>query len=194
MTKVTLIGATGSLGRVTYPALLKNTDAQLVLYARTADRIKAQARTRRVAADVADTLALEEAVRHADLVFVALSGNLPHFVRRIIKAMEKVGSRRIVFIASYGIYGELPGQNGRVDPVLTPYRQAADLLEASSLDYTILRPGWFDHSSDQSYQLFPKGEMVTGHNISRLAIADLVTQIVKNPKLYRKANLGMVRM
>ncbi len=194
MTNVTIIGATGSLGPVTAQAILKNTDAQLVLYARTADRLEERPRTRRVAADVMDTLALKEAVRDADVVFVALSGNLPHLVGQVIKVMDKVERKRIIFVASYGIYGELPGQNGRVDAILEPYRQAADLLEASDLDYTILRPGWFDNSSDRSYQLFPKGEVVTGNRISRLAIADLVTQIVKNPTCYLKDNLAMVRI
>ncbi|WP_346962594.1 hypothetical protein [Streptococcus sp. DD11] len=28
------------------------------------------------------------------------------------------------------------------------------------MDYTILRPGWFDSSSDTSYELIPKGQVV----------------------------------
>ncbi|MBM7642271.1 NAD(P)H-binding protein [Streptococcus loxodontisalivarius] len=193
MTKVTIIGATGSLGRAAQKALLEQTDAELVLYARSADRLEDQARTTRLAADVSDTATLENAVAGADLVFVALSGNLPKLLSQVMTAMDKVGSKRIVFISSYGIYGELPGQNGRVDPILKPYRKAADLLEASDLDYTILRPGWFDNNSDQSYQLFPKGEIITGNTIARSAIASLVTKMVQNPSQYLKENLGIVR-
>ena len=40
-----------------------------------------------------------------------------------------------------GIYGEVPGETYR--GVLDPYRDSAAVIEASDLDYTILRPGWF---------------------------------------------------
>lgn len=77
--------------------------------------------------------------------------------------------------------------------MLQPYRQAADLLEESDLDYTILRPGWFDNSSDHSYRLFPKGQVIDGHQISRAAIADFVKSLAENPQDHVQANLGMVR-
>lgn len=192
MTKVTIIGASGSLGRVATETLLNETNADLTLMSRSI-RGSQDPRVTAIAASVFDREALENAVRDADLVFVALSGDLPAMVKEIIDAMEKVKSQRLVFIASYGIYGELPGQNGQVAGVLRPYRQAADILEASSLDYTILRPGWFDNSADTSYELIPKGETIYGNEISRKAIAAFVNEVAENPSLHRKANYGMVR-
>ena len=193
MTKVTIIGATGSLGRSATQTLLDQTDAQLTLFARSASRLADQARVTRVSASVDDSDQLTAAVQDADLVFVALSGDLPGMMKKIIAAMDQTGSKRLIFIASYGIYGELPGQKGQVQPVLRSYRQAADLLEASDLDYTILRPGWFDSSSDTSYELIPKGQVVYGNNISRLAIADFVKTVAENPSLHIKENLAIIR-
>lgn len=192
MTKVTIIGASGSLGRAATQTLLNETNVDLTLMSRNV-RADHHPRVTTIAASVFDQKALENAVREADLVFVALSGDLPAMVQAIITAMNAVGSKRIIFIASYGIYGELPGQNGQVAGILRPYRQAADLLEASSLDYTILRPGWFDNSSDTSYQLIPKGEVIYGNDISRTAIANFVKAVAENPSLYVKENLGIVR-
>lgn len=83
----------------------------------------------------------------------------------------------------------MPGQNGSIAAVLRPYRQAADILEASDLDYTILRPGWFDSSSDRSYELVAKGELVYGNK----SIADFVKEVAENPKQYIKENLAIVR-
>lgn len=193
MTKVTIIGATGSLGRAAAKLLLDETDVELTLFSRSADRLADNARVKRIAAGVEDTAKLIQAVQDADLVFVALSGDLPSMTKEIISAMNQAGSKRIIFIASYGIYGELPGQNGHVQPILSAYRQAADLLEASDLDYTILRPGWFDSSQDRSYKLIPKGETVYGNNISRLAIADFVKSVAKQSERYSRQNLAIIR-
>ena len=54
--------------------------------------------------------------------------------------------KRLIFISSMGIYGEVPGETYR--SVLDPYRDSAALIEASDLDYTILRPGWFTRESE----------------------------------------------
>ncbi|MCK1160318.1 NAD(P)H-binding protein [Streptococcus uberis] len=193
MTKVTLIGATGSLGRVVTKTLLEETDVDLVLFSRSANRLPEHRRVIKKAASVSDSFQLERAIRGSSLVFVALSGNLPNMIVDVIDAMKATATKRIVFITSYGIYGEQPGQNGRVVSILQPYRKAADILEASDLDYTILRPGWFDNSSDLSYQLYPKGEVITGNNISRLAIAQVVKNMVLFPERYVRDNLGIVR-
>ena len=192
MTNVTIIGASGSLGRAATQTLLNETTVNLTLMSRSI-RSNQDPRVTTIAASVFDKDALENAVRDADLVFVALSGDLPAMVKDIIAAMDATARKRIIFIASYGIYGELAGQNGQVQAVLRPYRQAADILENSDLDYTILRPGWFDNSSDTSYELIPKGEAIYGNDISRKAIADFVKEVAENPSSHVKANYGMVR-
>lgn len=193
MTKVTIIGATGSLGRAATQVLLEETDADLTLFSCSANRLADHARVTKIAAAVSDKPALERAVQGADVVFVALSGNLPSMISEIITAMQTVGSKRIIFISSYGIYGELPGQEGRVAGILQPYRKAADILEKSDLEYTVLRPGWFDNSSNRSYDLIPKGEVIHGNNISRLAIADFVKEVALHPDQYVNENFGIVR-
>lgn len=193
MTQVTIIGATGSLGRATTKILLDETDAELTLFSRSANKLPDSARTIKIAASVFDKAALEQALTGSDLVFVALSGDLSRMVTAIINAMQATQTKRIIFISSYGIYGELSGQNGQVAGILRPYRQAADILENSGLDITILRPGWLDNSSDRSYDLIPKGDIIYANNISRLAIADFVKEVALEPSRFVNTNFGIVR-
>jgi uncharacterized protein YbjT (DUF2867 family) len=70
--------------------------------------------------------------------------------------------KRLIFISSMGIYGEVPG--ALYGSVLDPYRDSAAVIEQSDLDYTILRPGWFTHDDEVSYQITQKGEAFKGHN------------------------------
>ncbi|KXT75520.1 putative oxidoreductase [Streptococcus sp. DD12] len=160
---------------------------------RSVDRLPDHKMVTKVTGSVTNADVLDTVLQGQDLVFVALSGDLPSMVQSIIESMNRVGTKRIIFISSYGIYGELPGQNGRVDSILRPYRQAADLLETSGLDYTILRPGWFDNSNDISYELIDKGQVIYGNTISRKAIANYVAHIAENPDLDVKENYGIVR-
>jgi uncharacterized protein YbjT (DUF2867 family) len=51
--------------------------------------------------------------------------------RNIVKAMNDKGVKRLLFISSIGIYDQ------PLKPVLRPYRKAADMIEASGLEYTI---------------------------------------------------------
>lgn len=193
MTKVTIIGATGSLGRVATQVLLRETDFDLTLFSRSADNLPDHEKVQKIGASTDEADKLEAAVADSQLVFVALSGDLPKMITQIITAMKAVGTKRLVFISSYGIYGEIAGKPNTVSSILRPYRKAADIVEESGLDYTILRPGWFDNGSDMDYQLIPKGEVIYGNTISRKSIADVVNRIAQNPKLYVKQNLGIVR-
>jgi DNA-binding transcriptional LysR family regulator len=70
--------------------------------------------------------------------------------------MRAAGLKRLIFISSMGIYGEVPGERYR--SVLDPYRDSAAVIEASDLDYTILRPGWFTHDATIAYRITQKGE------------------------------------
>jgi hypothetical protein len=75
---------------------------------------------------------------------------------QIVAAMHAAGLARLIFISSMGIYDEVPGQ--RYQRVLDPYRDSAAVIEASDLDYTILRPGWFTQDQEVRYEITQKGQ------------------------------------
>jgi uncharacterized protein YbjT (DUF2867 family) len=191
MTKVLVLGANGQLARNTIPFLLRNPAVALTLYLRRASRI-ANPDPRRVTViegDVLDSGRLRQAIRGQDVVYTNLSGDMAEQARAIIDAMHAEGVKRLIFISSMGIYGEVPGERYR--RVLDPYRDSAALIEQSDLDYTILRPGWFTHDEVVDYQITQKGEAFKGHDVSLNSLSDLIVKLVTSPRLYIRCSLGV---
>jgi uncharacterized protein YbjT (DUF2867 family) len=74
---------------------------------------------------------------------------------------------------------------------LKPFRRAADAIEASGLDYTILRPAWLTDEDEVDYETTSKGETFKGTEVSRRSVADLIATTILNPTLHTHANLGV---
>lgn len=199
MTNVLIIGATGSVGSVTRQYFLDHTDDQLTLMARNTRRLgQLSDRERAVTGSVTDTATLTAALNGQDVVFAALSGNLAGMAKSLVAAMDEMGVKRLLFIASMGIYNEIPasvGASGNLatNPMLQGYRNAADVVEASDLNYTVIRPGWFDNGNDTDYQVTKKGEPFGGHDVSRQSIADLVMRLAHDETLGVRDSLGINR-
>ncbi|MGH3200879.1 MAG: NAD(P)H-binding protein [Streptosporangiaceae bacterium] len=79
----------------------------------------------------------------------------------------------------------------RIGQFLGPYRTAADTIEESGLDYTILRPAWLTNADEVSYEVTQRDEPFKGTEVSRKSVAALVTDIVTHPRLWARANLGV---
>lgn len=76
-------------------------------------------------------------------------------------------------------------------PVLQPYRKAADVIEASGPEYTILRPTWFTGTDEVDYETTRKGEPEKGSVISQKSLATLITKIIETPEKYIRENLDV---
>ena len=193
MANVLNLGANGQLARNTTRAFLQHTDARLTLYLRRAKRLTNPdpARAHIVEGDVLDKSALQEAMRGQDVVYANLAGAMAQQAKAIIDAMHATGLKRLIFISSMGIYGEVPGEKYR--SVLDPYRDSAAVIEASDLDYTILRPGWFTHDREVDYQLTQKGEPFRGQDVSLDSVSDLIVKLALSPELHARRSLGVSR-
>src|SRR5271156_2014563 len=171
--KVLILGANGQLARNTTRVFLRDTDAKLTLYLRRASRLKNPdpSRVTIVDGDVLDPKALKAAMDGQNVVYANLAGDMKAQAEHIVEAMHATGVRRLIFISSMGIYSEVPGERYR--SVLDPYRDSAAVIEASDLDYTILRPGWFTNDEAIDYRLTQKGEPFDGHDVSLNSLSDL---------------------
>ncbi len=188
MKEILIIGASGSLVQYVIEALSQQSEVALTLFLRNKSRLANKAmpaETAIIEGDVLDYEKLKGAVRGKDIVYVNLAGNLEAMAKNIVKAMKEEGVQRIIAISSIGIY-KTP-----LKAVLVPYRRLADVIEASGLDYTILRPDWFTHADEVDYAITYKGEPETGTAISRKSIAAFIATIVKNPTLHSRENLGI---
>jgi uncharacterized protein YbjT (DUF2867 family) len=191
---VLILGAHGQIARVATDLFLKHTDARLTLYLRNAKRLKLPGhadRVRIIEGDVLDSKTIESAMAGQDVVYANLAGQLEQQARCIVQAMNKTGVKRLIFISSMGIYDEIPGE--RHGSILDPYRKAASIIEASDLDYTILRPAWLDDRDVIDYGTTQKGETFknASKTVSRKSVADLVVKLATTPGLENRRSLGI---
>lgn len=194
MKKVLIIGATGTIGGAVRQTLLNETDDQLTLFARHANRLTTSEREKTVVGDVMKAEDLDQAIAGQDVVFVALSGNLGAFAKQIVAAMKRQQVTRLLFITSMGIYNEIPaslgGGNLNENSMLKSYRAAADFVEASALNYTVIRPGWFTNGP-VTYEITRKGQPFGGHDVSISSIADFVKNAVADEHYYSRESVGL---
>jgi uncharacterized protein YbjT (DUF2867 family) len=191
MTHVLILGANGSIARVAIDQFLTETDAQLTLYLRNSKRLRNPDadRVRIIEGDVLDVDTLKIAMVDQDVVYANLDGELERMAKVIVRAMDETGVKRLIFISSMGIYDEVPGQ--KYSSILDPYRKAAEVIEASDLDYTIIRPGWFNNKDEIDYEITQKGEPFKGHDVSRKSVASLVIKLATSPELEVRRSLGI---
>lgn len=139
--------------------------------------------------DVLDTRTLARAMARQEVVYANLAGDLERMAKCVVTAMHEAGVRRLVWISSMGIYGEVPGE--RYGHVLDAYRDSARVIEASDLDYTILRPGWLTNVNEIDYETTQKGEPFRGHDVSRKSVASLVVKLATTPGFEVRRSLGV---
>ncbi|KID42482.1 NAD(P)H-binding protein [Fructilactobacillus fructivorans] len=198
MKKILIIGATGNVGQAVRRNLLDQTDDFLTLFSRSSgQKFSNNDREKAISGDVNDLSALEKVVKGQDEVFVALSGNLPEMAKNIVQAMDDENVKRLIFITSMGIYNEVPAKvsssgNLKNNSRLEPYRKAADVIESSDLDYTLIRPGWFDNGSSE-YEITYKGQSVSGNRVAIASIADLATRLLQDRQLDVRESIAINR-
>ena len=138
-----------------------------------------------------DRATLDAAMAGQDVVYASLAGPMAQQARVIVDAMNAAGLKRLIFVSAMGIYGEVPGET--YSSVLDPYRDAAAVIEASDLDYTVLRPGWFTRDGAVDYRLTQKGEPFRGRDVSLNSLSDLITKLALLPRLAVRSSLGVSR-
>ena len=187
MKNVIILGASGQIARRVTDILLKKNDINLTLFLRDRSRLRNKdvSKARIIEGDVLNFDQLKEAITGQDIVYANLAGDLEAMAKNIVRAMDETGVKKLVFISSIGIY-DVP-----LRPVLKPYRKAADVIEASALEYTILRPTWFTNADEVDYETTRKGEPERGSVISQKSLATLITKIIESPEKYARENLGV---
>ena len=187
MKNVIIIGAGGNIARRVTDVLLERSAIQLTLFARNARRLgkKDLSRAGVVEGDALHYDGLRDAIAGQDIVYINLAGDLEAMTENIVRAMRETGVRRVILISSIGIYDK------PLRPVLKPYRAAADVIEGSGLDYTVLRPTWFTDVDEVDYEITHKGEPEKGSVVSQKSLAAFVVEIIEQPEKYIGESLGI---
>lgn len=186
MKNVLILGAGGNIASKVIHQLADAPDLQLTLFVRSVRCLVQQPPGAHVVeGDVLNYAQLKEAVTGQDIVYANLAGDLARMAQNIVNAMQETGVKHLIFISSIEIYEE------PVKAILEPYRKAADIIEASSLDYTVLRPAWFTSDNEVDYEITNKGEPERGSVISRQSLATFITKIIESPEKYARESLGI---
>lgn len=187
MKNVIILGANGNIARHVIDMLANRDDIKLTLFLRNARKLKNKDLSKCIIieGDVLHFDQLKAGIKGQDIVYANLAGDLEVMAKNIVKAMDETGVEKIIFITAIGIY-EKP-----LKPLLVPYRKAADVIEASDLDYTILRPAWFTNTEEINYETTYKGQPEKGSVISEKSLATFITKIIHAPGKYTRENLGV---
>ncbi|WP_262315339.1 SDR family oxidoreductase [Lacticaseibacillus parakribbianus] len=200
MTKVLILGANGQIAKLAEAQLLKDTDATLTLFLRKAKRLTVQdaARETVVEGDATDAAAIAKAAQGVDIVYANLGNRgIEAQAQAVVAGLNQAGVKRLIWISTLGIYDEVPGAYGKWNHqmldggYLETYAAAAKVIEASDLDYTIIRPAWLSNKDLVSYELTEKGEAFKGTEVSRKSIADLIVKLIQEPTQHVRASLGV---
>ena len=121
--------------------LANNDDLKLTLFLRHPKKLKnAPRRSQVVQGDVLDKKQLGSVVAGQDIVDANLTGeDIDSQAKAIVEAMHAAKVKRLIFVASLGIYDEVPGKFGEwnrreMGGYLPPFRRAADFIEGSGLE------------------------------------------------------------
>lgn len=198
MSKIIVLGAGGQIARHVIAMLGADSENTLTLFVRNRARLaEVPSKARIVEGDVLDRALLDTAIAGQDIVYANLTGaDLDIQAKNVIAAMQATGVKRLIFVLSLGIYDEVPGKfgawnNAIIGEDLKPFRRVADTIEASGLDYTILRPAWLTNEDEVDYELTGRHEPFKGTVVSRKSVADLIVRIIGSPQLHLGDNVGV---
>ena len=198
MKNVLVLGATGQIAQWAIDFLQQQPEISLTLFLRDKNKLASLSttNTRIIEGDVLNIDQLTDAMKGQDVVYANLAGDMEGQTQNIITVMKKLNIQRLISINTLGIYDEVPGNFGKwnnqeIGEYFPAYRKSADLIESSDLDYTIIRAAWLTDENEVDFEITHKGDAFKGTVVSRKSVAYLVSQIIENPNLYSKKNLGV---
>ena len=192
---IAILGATGKFGISLTAKLLAVTDHHLTLISTSAGHLyEDNHRITAKSVNALDFRALKKALKDQDLVYFAISGDyIPVMVDNIINMDPK----RFIFMASVGIYNELEGEGAEFnvdnDQTQIPNQYAADLIESSDVDYTIIRAGYLEHGDEDDYVITRKGETPAGYRTSMESVHKIALEIIEDPKKYSRESMSVTK-
>lgn len=199
MKKVIVIGANGHTSQQIIPRLLEQDNIQLTLFSRNLKQLYLleSKRVRLFEGNANNIEHLKQAIQGQDIVISTMGDmDLDTKTDNIVKTMQELGVPRFIAISAGGIYNELPKAFNEWDKQMVGYTRSvnlrtAEIIERSSLQYTILRPVWLTDKNVENYELTQKGEVFKGTETSRASLGRFIAEIVENPQLYVGQNLGI---
>jgi len=116
------------------------------------------------------------------------SNELEEMTKNIVDGMKEHQVKRIIYTASAGIDGEIPGISGKMvmkmlKNALTDHRHAVDYIQANGLHYTIVRPmGLTNDPFTGNYREAKEGVPNNARSIPRADVAHFIVKALTDPQ------------
>lgn len=198
--KLLILGAAGRVAKILTNYLLEQTDFDLVLYARDANkRIKNNSpRVNLIDGDFTDKNSLKFALKDVDTVYLNHMADEKE-VSQILDVIKTSKVKKIIVASILGIYDEVAGEFGEWNKKMVginrinSQKNCAKLVEDLGIDYTILRLTWlYNDSNNKAYTLTQRDEPFYGAQVTREAVSQLIVDILKDSSSkYKNASIGV---
>ena len=201
MVKVLILDTTKKLPAAVLDEFLEESFDDLVMYGENLDaiRVTAPEREEKITGRLDDEDQLVQAMTGVDYVFLDTSD--ASILNHVLHAIKQAQGPKLIYASAVGIYDEVPGKfrewnyaelgGGQKDSYLGTYRSAADVISASDLDYTIIRPAWLTNKDEVDYETTERGEAFKGTEVSRKSIGNFVAKIIADPAPYARKDFGV---
>lgn len=206
--KVIVIGATGTVGKLAVAELLK-AGHEVTAFARSPEKLTTRHEGLKLwSGDALSVESVSEAIEGQDAVVVTLGSGMSRksAIRSrgtlsVIEAMHRHGVRRLVCQSTLGAHESWNNLNFfwkrimfglLLRPVFLDHQVQEDLVRASGLDWTIVRPSAFtDGPSTGDYRIgFGAGERRLSLKISRADVAAFLTRQLSDLR-YRQSAVAI---
>ncbi|MDV7719507.1 NAD(P)H-binding protein [Pediococcus ethanolidurans] len=198
--KVMILGAAGQIGQMVTHNLLDQTDDDLVLYGHNVSSRLANlssVRTKFVDGDFKEFSKIKMALSGVDAVYLSFVAG-PDIIKGLLDVLEKADIKRFIAANVPDLYQEVSGpfqkwyrQNtGTVWK--TAYKESANLIENSNLDYIILRITWlYNEAANIAVHVTKKGEPFKEAQVTRQAVSQFVVDLLTDKLDYHRESLGL---
>ncbi len=196
---IIIFGATGGIGKIVTRLALEQ-GFNVTAFVRNPEKLNITHENLRILqGDAFNKTAVENAIANHDAVLSCLgssnglkkSTELEKMTQNIVDGMVAHGISRIIYIASAGIDGEIPGLSGKLimkmlGNVLADHKKAVQSILQKDLEYTIVRPlGLTDKEFTGNYREAEIGVPEKAKSISRADVADFIIKALKNDRYIR---------
>ena len=198
--KIALFGATGKTGTLVLANLLSKSHTVTALVRNPAKIMIASPHLKLIQGDALILADVERAVEGCDAVISVLglpslkpSTLLTVSAGNIAAAMKTKGVKRVIYMGSAGILNEMGGLPGMfigfiLRNALKDHRGAYDVLRASPLEWTVLRPlSLTDGDATGRYRTTVTGLPKNGRSISRADVADFIVKTLEQGDYIRQS-------
>lgn len=193
---IAILGATGKFGRIFMAKLLANPNYQITAISKTAQNMYEDShRVTAVGIDATNQNDLKNALEGQDLVYCAVSGPDQAAIAR---NLTQIKPKRVIYMTVVGIYNELAEDNGGEynldnEKEQIPNRNAADIIENSDLDYTILRCGYLIYGDEKEYSITKKGETPKGYISTIESVEKIALEIIEDTGKYSRESISITK-